>query len=70
MPHEIDQESLSAFLDGELEAGRREEVARHLASCPECSAYLERVKGGSADFKRHGAAAVPPSVLLYRSPEF
>jgi hypothetical protein len=35
-----ERERLSAYLDGELPAGERAEVAAHLAACPECAAFL------------------------------
>lgn len=54
MAHEIDKERLSAFLDGELGAPAKAELLAHLSSCPDCSAYLEKIKRASADFKKHG----------------
>jgi len=35
-----ERERLSAYLDGELSAEERAEVAAHLAACPECAALL------------------------------
>ncbi len=46
-----ENERLSAYLDGELPAGERDEVARHLAGCAECAARL-------AEFAAVGDAAV------------
>jgi anti-sigma factor RsiW len=45
-----EHERLSAYLDGELPAGEREEVAQHLAACAECAARL-------AEFAAVGDAA-------------
>jgi anti-sigma factor RsiW len=63
MAHEIDKEKLTAFLDGELPPADLEALKAHLASCPECSAYLERIKQASADFREHGAEKIPAGVL-------
>lgn len=38
------EEKLSAYLDGELDYGAREEVERHLVECPECSRVLEEMR--------------------------
>jgi anti-sigma factor RsiW len=59
MPHEIDKETLSAYLDGELPESRKAELTSHVASCPDCSGYLERVRSASADFKKHGLVQAP-----------
>ena len=42
-PH-VDQR-LSAYIDHELAAAEREEVASHLATCPDCSRALEELQG-------------------------
>lgn len=34
-------EFLNDYLDGELSEDRRREFERHLADCPDCTAYLE-----------------------------
>jgi hypothetical protein len=44
--HGIEPEELMAYLDGELDAQRAAEAARHMAECPECksvAADIERV---------------------------
>ena len=45
---------LMAYLSGELSASERAEFERHLADCPDCSAYLksyeETIKLGKAVF--------------------
>jgi len=57
------EELLSAYLEGDLDAGLVAEVEAHLASCPDCSSLFEAVGG-----IRVGLAAVPeidpPSDLL------
>ena len=49
--HAPDLPALSAYLDGELDAGERRRVAAHLAACPACTAYLARLQALSADFR-------------------
>lgn len=49
--HLPDLPQLSAYLDGELDARARQRVAAHLATCPACSAQLERLQALSADFQ-------------------
>ncbi len=39
-----DQESLSAFADGELEAGRVAEVRAHLSTCAACQRFVEEIR--------------------------
>lgn len=39
------EESLTAYLDGELSPARMEEMARHLSSCPHCPKVLELLQG-------------------------
>jgi len=65
------EELLSAYLEGDLDAGRIAEVEAHLALCPDCASLFEAVGG-----VREGLAAVPeinpPSDLLrklYAVPE-
>jgi anti-sigma factor (TIGR02949 family) len=51
---------LNAFLDGELSIDCRQDVARHISSCPRCAARLEsfrRVRSVLKDFS--GRVAVP-----------
>lgn len=49
--HTPDLLALSAYLDGELDAGQYRQVADHLATCPACMAYLARLEALAADFK-------------------
>ncbi|MBI5239895.1 MAG: zf-HC2 domain-containing protein [Elusimicrobia bacterium] len=63
MAHDFSVEDLSAFLDGELPAERRAQVAAHLGSCAACTKELERLKRASAAFRRHALEPLPPSLL-------
>ena len=45
--HTVPPEELMAFIDGQLEKGRRDQVAAHLNGCPECRSLLETL--GSVD---------------------
>ncbi len=49
-------ELLSAFVDGELDAAKRNAVESHLASCSECREEVARIRALSA-------ALVPPAPL-------
>jgi anti-sigma factor RsiW len=49
--HAPDLPSLSAYLDGELDAGAREHMATHLAACPLCAARLGELQALSAGLK-------------------
>lgn len=55
----LDDEKLSALIDGELPPAAVEPARAHAAACPKCAARLERLKGASAAFRRVGAAAMP-----------
>ena len=56
--HVPDLPALSAYLDGELDAGARRRVAAHLATCPACTAYLARLEALSS-----GLRALPEETL-------
>lgn len=43
----LEEGTLQAFLDSELDAQRRAEVMRHLASCPACAADLEVLRSAA-----------------------
>jgi anti-sigma factor RsiW len=43
-------QQVSAYHDGELDAGRRGEMDRHLAQCPGCAAALEQLRSMSRWF--------------------
>lgn len=49
--HLPDLTSLSAYLDGELDAAETRSVAAHLAICPDCSARLTDLQALSAGFR-------------------
>lgn len=57
-----DPELLSAYLDGELPAGREREVEEHLAACPGCRAELDGLRS-VVDHLRRLERAAPPQVL-------
>lgn len=48
--HRPDLETLSAWLDGELDAAARQRVDAHLADCPRCAAELVALRELSAGF--------------------
>lgn len=62
MPHEIEKEALSAFLDQELAPAEHERIQAHLAACADCQGYLARIRSVSGVVKRHGRHALPPTV--------
>lgn len=41
MSHDLRNEDLSAYLDGELDEARRAQITLHLEACPACRATLE-----------------------------
>ncbi|MCX5797920.1 MAG: zf-HC2 domain-containing protein [Elusimicrobia bacterium] len=63
MAHDVSAEDLSAFLDGELPAERKAQVAEHLRACASCGRELERFKKASAAFRQHGKRALPARLL-------
>lgn len=61
----VDDDLLSAYLDGELPARQTEQVEEHLAACPGCRTRLDglrRVVGALGRLER----AAPPQVLAQR----
>lgn len=56
-------DSLSAFLDGELDTGARSDAESHLASCPLCRSELEAVSESSRLLKSLPVAE-PPAHLV------
>lgn len=62
----LDDETLSAMIDSELNASAGDAARRHLAACAQCGARLESLRAASAAFKRSGAVAMP-SGLAERS---
>jgi anti-sigma factor RsiW len=53
------QERISSFVDGRLPDAERENVLAHIASCRDCSAYLESTEEVRAALRRLQRAAVP-----------
>lgn len=62
MPHELESEDLSAFLDRALPPERQEAAAAHLEGCAACRAELASLRGASARFRALGAKAAPPAL--------
>ena len=62
--NEHDEEQLSAYLDGELDARQAENVERHLSSCAACSALLEELRETRALLSALPAQAPPRSFVL------
>jgi len=60
-PHPV--ESLSAFLDDELEDAERRGVAAHLAACPSCARHLREMAAVDALARGMPAAAAPDGYL-------
>lgn len=56
-----DEEALTEYLDGELDAARKDALERHLAACRSCQALLGRLKLGSAAFRAHAFVAPRPA---------
>jgi len=61
----------SAFLDGELEAGERARVERHLAECPDCRELLALMDENRTAWTPFPEVPVGPALLarLYAIPE-
>lgn len=49
--HAPDLPELSAYLDGELDAGERRRIAAHLSACATCAAYLVKLQVLSSGLK-------------------
>jgi RNA polymerase sigma-70 factor (ECF subfamily) len=57
---------LSAYLDGEISAGEREQIERHLGGCPPCLEFVESLRktiGLCHDFEPSGAPPPVPDEL-------
>lgn len=59
MAHEVSAEELSSFLDGELPAERRTQVAEHLRTCAACARQLAGFQKVGAAFREHGQEPLP-----------
>jgi len=60
-PHPV--ESLSAFLDDELEDAERRGVEAHLAGCPSCARHLRELSAVDALARGIPPAAAPDGYL-------
>jgi anti-sigma factor RsiW len=58
----LDDETLSALIDDELDASAKDASRLHIASCAECRSRLENLRGASAAFKHSGTLAMPAGV--------
>ncbi|NIM50701.1 MAG: hypothetical protein GTN62_10150 [Gemmatimonadales bacterium] len=56
-------ERLSAYVDGELEAGERDALEKHLAGCEQCRAVLKQLHGVKA--WAEGYAGQPPRADIW-----
>ncbi len=62
--NEHDEEQLSAYLDGELDARHAETVERHLSTCDSCAALLEELRETRALLSALPTQAPPRSFVL------
>src|SRR5579862_113684 len=58
----FDKEKLSAYFDGELGAGEKSEVERHIASCSECLRDLGELKSAALHIKELPRLRAPKSI--------
>ena len=59
-------QSLDAYLDGELEPGKQRELEQHLNACPECRELLEQQRQFRAFFTANAPRYKAPSQLKAR----
>ena len=52
-------QAVNAFVDGELDHERRDEVLSHLACCSSCRAEVDALRGFKAALKQTGTPVVP-----------
>jgi hypothetical protein len=62
--HEFLPEEVMAFLDGELAPERSFLLAAHIESCPECSAFAEKIRGTAQNLASWKVEAAPARVSL------
>lgn len=60
--HDIEQEELQAYLDGELTAERRAAVEYHLHECGECKALFEDLQRVSATLRQWEVEPAPATI--------
>jgi anti-sigma factor RsiW len=66
MTEHPDRETLSAFVDGELEPADSERVDAHLDECADCGEFVRAVKGLKHGVARLEAEAQPPAAVRTR----
>ena len=54
---------ISAYLDGDLDAGACGVIERHCTTCTECAAIVEDLRKTTGLCRQLGAAPLPPAVL-------
>ena len=72
MKHEQFQELVSLFIDRELDAGREQELFRHLSGCEDCRTFLKasiRLQSDILDTKPSGAPSVATIQALESLPK-
>ncbi len=57
------EELLCDYMDGTLEAGRKQAVEAHQRECAACAEFARDVKGAVAFMERAGDVVVPPELL-------
>jgi anti-sigma factor RsiW len=62
MDHETISRRLSAYMDGEVPAGERAGIERHLAECPACAATLVEYRSLSTAIRHQPAPAMPEAL--------
>ena len=65
--HEVGDEELNAFVDGELEESARRRVERHLESCAPCSEAVAGLRAVSRAMSELPAVRAPRSFALRRA---
>lgn len=54
--------TISAYLDGELDAARCDDIEQHCASCPECAEVVRGLRGTIGLCRGVAVAALPDEV--------
>lgn len=62
--HEVREEELNAFVDGELRESARHRIERHIASCTPCSEAVAELRGLSRAMSELPAVMAPRSFAL------
>lgn len=61
-----DAQRLAMFLDGELDAAAKGELAEHLAACPTCRRELGQLKLLWFELEQDEKPAIPKELMFYR----